>query len=40
MERILHVINTQAAENEVAAVNANHYVNACLARAERRALDF
>jgi hypothetical protein len=40
LERILHVINTQAAENEVAAVNANHYVNACLARAERRALDF
>ena len=39
LSHILDTIRSQSADNEVATANANHYVNACLARAERRALD-
>jgi hypothetical protein len=39
LKRVLDTMRAQSADNEVAAANARHYVNACLARAERRALD-
>tara|TARA_B100000513_G_scaffold192910_1_gene119691 strand:- start:459 stop:1436 length:978 start_codon:yes stop_codon:yes gene_type:complete len=38
--RIFETIHAQSVDNPVAAANAKHYVNACLARAERRALAF
>lgn len=39
LQRVLETMRAQAANNEVAAANAAHYVNACLARADRRAQD-